>query len=265
MEDDFVNAGSSYTIPGCGFTKPEYKTFKGWKIDNEGQLYLQNSIIAQVNSDITLYAQWVDTEYTVRFFANGGSGGMKSLTKKAGIKFTVPKCEFNPPTGKTFKCWKKNNTGAELYADEDELEVMGNIYLYAQWEDDGQTPEPPGSDEGGQTQNYNVYYASVMNTTELNADNIAKFSTYQTPKQQSGTYEITTTYIKGADRFVVAFPYDLASNISLVTNPDSFRDELEQGEDFEQEDDVEIDGIKYAVYSTLFEAVGTCGMLITLS
>ena len=68
----------------------------------------------------------------VSFNGNGGTGEMESKTIYSGF-FTLPDCEFTPPSGKSFKGWAFSAEGAVITAEKIELKV--NTTLYAIWDD----------------------------------------------------------------------------------------------------------------------------------
>ena len=87
MDAVTVVSGDSYTLPGCTFTAPIGKQFKGWAASENGEVISDTSIA--VTKDITLYAIWEDipvTTYTVSFNANGGSVTLTSATTGADGK-----------------------------------------------------------------------------------------------------------------------------------------------------------------------------------
>lgn len=54
MADVKVDQGTEYTLPGCAFTAPAGKEFKGWSLD-------KSSVISKVTAaDLTIYALWQD-------------------------------------------------------------------------------------------------------------------------------------------------------------------------------------------------------------
>ncbi|MBR4733972.1 MAG: choice-of-anchor J domain-containing protein [Lachnospiraceae bacterium] len=69
-------AGKSVTVLSCGFTAPSGKTFTGWntKADGSGTAYVPGEAI-QMNEDVVLYAQWVNSSDFVTFLEEGFEGG----------------------------------------------------------------------------------------------------------------------------------------------------------------------------------------------
>lgn len=64
MADVEVVKGSSYELPGCGFTAPDGKEFKAWLVGSEEK---QPGASITVTKDTKLTALWKDKEFTVTF------------------------------------------------------------------------------------------------------------------------------------------------------------------------------------------------------
>ena len=111
-------------------------TFVGWNraANGSGTAFTANTV---VTGDITVYAQWIadstsESNVTICFNANGGSGNKQPVTIAKGNTYKLPE---NPYTrnGYSFAGWKINNTGSTL-AIGTTITVNENITLYAQWE-----------------------------------------------------------------------------------------------------------------------------------
>ena len=128
MDTVTVNSGSSYTLPACGFTAPQYKQFKNWSINgftyNVGATFI-------VTSNITVRAIWENLKCTVTFDSNGGTGTMAVQTVNAGSSYTLPSCTFTAPTGKDFKSWL---IGSTEYNAGVSVTVTSDITVKATWE-----------------------------------------------------------------------------------------------------------------------------------
>ena len=68
-----INKGSSYKLPECGFTAPENKKFKYWKI---GNTFYSPGESFTVTSDLTAYAYWINTS---------------GIAERVDISVTLPK------------------------------------------------------------------------------------------------------------------------------------------------------------------------------
>ncbi|MBQ4283064.1 MAG: copper amine oxidase N-terminal domain-containing protein, partial [Lachnospira sp.] len=69
--------------------------------------------------------------YTVKFYANYGSGEMNPVTVTAG-EYTLPECGFTAPEGQRFKAWRIN--GGDEYAAGETITISQDSYAVAQWE-----------------------------------------------------------------------------------------------------------------------------------
>lgn len=130
MKKEAVPWGSTYYIPGNGFTPPPGRIFYAWNIG--GQAYLPGrGIIA--NNDWTLSAIWQNKPAetaTVTFIPNGGSGSMPSQTVEKGKSYTLPSCTFTAPKGKEFDKWEVDGS---YYNVGDAITVNANTNVKATW------------------------------------------------------------------------------------------------------------------------------------
>ena len=132
MEAVKVETGKEYTLPENGFTAPDGKQFKCWKLDDV-DLKVGDKIT--VTSDVTVTAVWEDipaVTYTVTFDANGGSGTMEAATVEAGKEYELPENKFTAPEGKQFKGWKIGETEKKPG---DKITVSADITVTAVWEE----------------------------------------------------------------------------------------------------------------------------------
>lgn len=122
-------------------TTPTYTgyNFKGWntKKDGTGTTYAAGATYT-ANAEATLYAQWQEKTYTVKYDANGGSNPPAQQTKKyfTDLKLSTAK----PSKDKyNFVGWSKaRNTGEATPSDVDYhpgdlYKTNANITLYALW------------------------------------------------------------------------------------------------------------------------------------
>ncbi|MDY2928242.1 InlB B-repeat-containing protein, partial [Anaerococcus sp.] len=166
MEGKELNKGSKYTLLANGFTAPDKKKFKGWKIgDTE---YAAGAEIT-VDKDTTVIAVWEDIETTppvkeevqVSYEPGEGSGTMDGAKLEKGSKYILSANGFKAPDKKKFKGWKIGDTE---YVAGDEITVYKDITVTAVWENvkidpgkpgDGGNPDNPGTnpDQGGDNPN----------------------------------------------------------------------------------------------------------------
>ncbi len=84
--EDVTDATSPYKLPDNGFTAPEGKEFKGWKMDGDETVYKAGASVT-LTGDVTFYAQWKDLPtYTDM---------VKKTAIEAGDKVVI----FNPNGG----------------------------------------------------------------------------------------------------------------------------------------------------------------------
>ena len=105
MNPGNATSDADFTLPECGFTAPEGKRFKAWRI--AGQEYVAGTMY-QFAADTTVMAVWEDlpkTTFTITYDANGGTGTMNPGTATQGMDFTLPECGFTAPEGKRFTQW----------------------------------------------------------------------------------------------------------------------------------------------------------------
>lgn len=119
-------------------TKPERTgyTFKGWSKSSTGSVSFVSGASYTTNASDTLYAVWEANTYTVKLDANGGSGGIGSITKTYGQSVILP---TSVPTRQNynFKGWAPtaNSTTSTWSAGGSYTEnIASDVTLYAVWE-----------------------------------------------------------------------------------------------------------------------------------
>lgn len=120
----FINKGHVFDV---------WSTIPNPKNTESHTTYPDKSVI-NIKEDITLYAQWkaVDTNITISFDANGGTGSMEPIKVEKGNEVTLPANTFTRE-GYTFDGWKTGPTSGTSYGDKSSLKPKGNMKLYAQW------------------------------------------------------------------------------------------------------------------------------------
>lgn len=124
------------TVSGSTPTRTGY-SFAGWNTaaNGSGTTYLQSSKFRMPNANVTLYAQWTKTAFTLYYNTNGGQGVFSSQPVKYSESVTV---DSTTPTktGYTFSGW---NTAADGSGFDFNpmgvftLNVESNVTLYAKW------------------------------------------------------------------------------------------------------------------------------------
>lgn len=119
-------------------TKPERTgyTFKGWSKSSTGSVSFVSGASYTTNASDTLYAVWEANTYTVKLDANGGSGGIGSITKTYGQSVILPtsvptRQNYNfkgwaPTANSTTSTWSAGGSYAE--------NIASDVTLYAVWE-----------------------------------------------------------------------------------------------------------------------------------
>ena len=142
--------GSTYVAPTCTFTFSNH-SFDKWALGSpSGTKYSEGETIENISSDITLYATWIEdttpqTNYTVTFNSNGGSGTMQSQQTN-GSTFIVPECTFTRENY-VFKNWAyESKNGVEYSPGETIKNIEKDITLYALWNEQTTPIDPENPD-----------------------------------------------------------------------------------------------------------------------
>lgn len=142
MNDQEITSDSNVSINDNSFTKDDCH-FVGWNTekDGSGKSYSDKEIInniAEPDEDITLYAQWEDDTYSIKYDANGGIGKINGiLSVKTTDVVTIAKNSFTKE-GYHFTGWntKADGSGTDI-TEEQEIQNLGvneeTVILYAQW------------------------------------------------------------------------------------------------------------------------------------
>ena len=121
-------------LPLNTFEREGY-TFAGWSLTPTGvAVYTDGQQITSVmdGSDVTLYAVWLQTGYSVAFDGGGAEGSMPAISVKAYSYVVLPEIAFVYP-GMEFVGWATENGGEAVYKDCEKLYVDGDMILYAVW------------------------------------------------------------------------------------------------------------------------------------
>lgn len=136
------------------------------------------------------------TEYTLKFSANGGSGGPGTQTGEAGsngyARIYIPGTE---PTrsGFTFLGWARTSSGSVAYEPGDYIDINKDTTLYAVWQQITYsiTYDDNGADSGAAPTDSTAYTSGATATVAGNTGNMAlegyAFSGWNTAADGSGT------------------------------------------------------------------------------
>ncbi len=131
MDPQYVQNGVATALTANSFTRDGY-SFDGWK-DGSGTSYADGATV-NINSDMTLTAQWKDTSasttYTITFDANGGTVSPTSGTMDVSGKLS----SLPVPTrnGYDFKGWFTAESGGTRV--NVSTTFTANVPIYAHWE-----------------------------------------------------------------------------------------------------------------------------------
>lgn len=94
MEPVVVDQNDYIYLPQCGFIKQDW-SLDSWNTapDGSGTKYYDKAL-KQITDDLTLYAQWKQTRFTVTYDANGGEGetGPQIVDFSTGTSTVCPRC-----------------------------------------------------------------------------------------------------------------------------------------------------------------------------
>ncbi|MBP3414197.1 MAG: InlB B-repeat-containing protein, partial [Clostridia bacterium] len=126
--------GQTLALSSAKPTK-EGSTFSGWntKADGSGNAYKAGDKYTD-NSSLTLYAQWDEKTYTVKYDGNFGACDIEQQTKKGSAELTLS-TEIPFREGFDFIGWNTKADGSgTAYASGAKYAVNEDVTLYAQWE-----------------------------------------------------------------------------------------------------------------------------------
>ena len=118
--------------------------------------------------------------YTVKFDANGGTGGMKAQTAEDGTEITLTANAFTKE-GYTFSGWATSTDGNIVHTDGAKIKLTADITLFAQWTEIGKVEKVAFSATGKidynekitlscGTDGATIYYAVVAGTDAPTAE-----------------------------------------------------------------------------------------------
>ncbi len=125
-------------VNGGGLSRVGY-TFSGWNTaaNKEGSGYNEGDTFTFLD-DTTLYAVWTPNTYTVKYNANGGTGGSTASSSHTYDEAKPLTPNGFTKTGYTFMGWATSTAGAVTYEDEESVSNLASEYgatvtLYAKW------------------------------------------------------------------------------------------------------------------------------------
>lgn len=171
-------------------------SFTGWntKPDGTGDSITPNSEFTLEPQPTTLYAQWTPDPASVRYDPNGGTGETPGYDGHTGDTPNASDNKFTP-TNKcsTFTGWntKQDGTGTTYKPDTQLPALLGELVLYAQW-DDTSCPATVTYDANGGTGETPAYEGHLHDTPDTAANKFKgkdcdEFKGWNTEKDGSGT------------------------------------------------------------------------------
>ncbi len=120
IDSQTVKSGDSITIPSSSLlTAPSGKVFINW-VDQDGVEY-EEGTTATIYSSTTLTAVWGNSNITISFNANGGTGSVESQTITSGGSIVIPNSDVLSYEGMKFSHWED--------ADGNEYQVGDTAYF----------------------------------------------------------------------------------------------------------------------------------------
>lgn len=206
-----------------GFTRVGY-TFIGWntKKDGTGKTYAGGETVKNLTAvdqgTVTLFAQWENGDYRVKYDANGGAGKMTSSAHKYDVDKALTANAFTR-TGYTFSGWntKADGTGT-AYANGATVKNLtstsgATVTLYAQWKANTYTITF-SNPHGAAVSSMKVTYNSTV--------------TLPTPKHRNAEYYQFDQWTYNGKKVDRVFTYTYASSITLVAGETSWRQKYSQ-------------------------------------
>lgn len=137
--DDFtVSQGETVIGKMPAVTVGEDETFLGWVQDSpNGNPF---TLTTEIHRDYSLYAKVGSTaKYTVTYDGNGGTGSVTDSEKYGKGAFATVKANDFTKDNMVFLGWSTTANGSVEYYANSQLEIKGNMELYAIWGDKDST------------------------------------------------------------------------------------------------------------------------------
>ena len=134
MSAQTIACGSSANLTANAFAKAGW-TFAGWATTSGGSVaYANQASYTMGAGNVTLYAKWTASNYTVTFNGNGAtSGSMGTQTIACGSSANLTANAY-AMQDRVFAGWATTAGGSVAYADQASYTMgAGNVTLYAKW------------------------------------------------------------------------------------------------------------------------------------
>ena len=187
MEPQLFLYGIRKPLMENSFTREGY-VFVEWnrEPDGSGTTY-QDQELMSLYEDITLYAQWAKSTYTLTFDANGGEGNMPAQEFEYGVSQALNANGFTR-ANHAFIGWNTASNGnGTLYTDQQEITITQDITLYAQWHELYKiTFDSNGGTGSMDPQTFEEGVLQALNANKFTCDGYA-FARWNTAADGSGT------------------------------------------------------------------------------
>ena len=139
MSKSIFNINENGTLPTNGFVKNGY-TFAGWKMEGRTELLANQATVNNLTvsgQTVTLVAQWTANAYTIKYYANGGTGSSYTSSHKYDQSSKLATNQFTR-SGYAFVGWNTKADGSgTAYANQASVNIVtsnnATVALYAQW------------------------------------------------------------------------------------------------------------------------------------
>jgi len=188
-------------LPACTMNRTGC-TFAGWntKKDGSGTAYADGATVCSLtkthNKTVTLYAQWKEVNYTIRFMPNNGVGEVAPIKKVAySDTVTLPENGFSR-AGYTFAGWSTDKSGSKskIYQPGDQVQKLASqqgtiVKLYARWSPSPYTISFKGNGStSGSTESISTKTGKTVTLTDCGFVRTGYiFTGWNTAKDGSGT------------------------------------------------------------------------------
>ena len=131
MSAQSVAAGGSASLASNAFQRTGY-TFSGWntRADGSGTAYSDGQVISGITGNLTLYAQWKLTNYTITYHLDGGENGSNPSTYTYTTALITLKDATR--TGYDFAGWY-SDSAYTMRVTQIASGSIGDKTLYAKW------------------------------------------------------------------------------------------------------------------------------------
>ena len=201
----------------------EYYTFAGWYKDEAlTQAYSLNSL---PSTNVTLYAKWTPTEYTITYVLNGGTNAKNNPAKytvESNVIFAAP-----TKTGYTFVGWFTDADFTSAVVEKIEAGTHGAITLYANYATNQYTVtfETNG---GTSVEPIKQNYGTTLTAPESPAKNGYTFGGWYSDASLKNAYTFTTvpaqdiTLYAKWDTATYRITYQLNGGTNASANPATY-------------------------------------------